>query len=115
MRWFRRTLKILILAAVVMFAALNMQIVNLTLLPFAPTDGVVTGLRLPLALVILAVLAIGLLVGVLIEYGREAGFRRELSMKSRELSRLQGELSRLKSALKQTDTEETAALLLPRR
>ena len=100
------------------FAAMNMQLVEVRLLPFWPTDAGVEDITLrplPLSFIIFAALLIGLLVGVMLENDRERPFRRELNQKSRELTQARSELAKLQSALKQADTAETAALLLPKR
>ncbi|MEO1330094.1 MAG: hypothetical protein AAFW46_10560 [Pseudomonadota bacterium] len=107
---------IAVLILTILFAAQNMHGIEIRLLPFAPSDDSITAIDgVPLIFVILAALLIGLLVGVMLENDRERPFRRELNEKARELSHVRSELAKLQSALKQSDTPETAALLLPKR
>lgn len=115
MRWVKRSFWYSILIVVILFAAMNMERVDITLLPFAPTETTPTALTLPLAFVIFFTLLIGLFVGVMLENDRERPYRRELNAKTRELNKVRSELAKLQSAVKQADHAETAALLLPRR
>lgn len=115
MRLMKRVFWILVLLVAISFAAMNMQTVEVTVLPFAVTDTSVTSFAMPLAFVIFVSLLVGLLVGVMLEHDRERPIRRERTEKSRELAKTRNELAQLQSALKQSDTPETAALLLPRR
>lgn len=64
----------------------------------------------PVFVVILASVGIGLLVGFILEWLREAGHRRAVNAKSREVQKLEREVSRLKTE-KNKDKDEVLALL----
>ena len=73
-----------------------------------------SGVDMPLALVIFGALAVGLLLGVLLENDRGRAARRELRQRRAELARLGGEAARLQQALKTVDHPESAGPALPR-
>jgi len=104
-----RTLKLLVLSllgiALVVIGVANMAPVDLYLVP-AEIDGGRNALRgVPLAGVILASVVIGIVVGQLIEYAREAKHRREATQQRREAGQLRREVGRLAARLGDGDDD----------
>lgn len=104
-----RTLKLVavaILALILMvIVAANMDPVDLHLLPEGLGVDLASARGVPLALVILAALAVGFLLGELVEFTRERKYRAQLAEKRRELGRLREENDLLARKLGVKDDE----------
>lgn len=96
---FIRLLFIIALAVILVAVALaNREIVTLSLFP-ANLDRYVQGewsINLPLFIVIFGAFAIGIVVGLVWEYLREAQLRREARHRSAEVARLEREVGSLR-------------------
>ena len=111
-----RTLKLIVLAiimiALIVLGVANRSIVELHLLPeelkqFSPVP---TEVQLPLYAVILSAVAVGLLMGYIIEYLREMKHRRESNERGREARRLKSQVDDLKRKTGE-DQDDVLALL----
>lgn len=104
-----RLLKLLILialgAALVVVGVANMAPVDIRLLPPEIGAGGYAVEGVPLAVVILASVVVGVLVGQLMEYLRESKYRRQSEERRREVGRLRKEVGRLAARLGDTDDD----------
>lgn len=109
MRTIKLILLALILIAIVVLALANRQMVTLNLLP-GGLAGILPATReVPLYLVSLASIAVGLLLGYILEWLREYKHRRRAAEKAREAAQLNREVDRLR---KQTNKHEDDVLAL---
>jgi len=104
-----RTLKLLLLAilglGLVVIGVANMAPVDVYLLP-AAIDGGANVLRdVPLAAVILVAVVVGVFVGQIMEYMREAKYRRRASERRREVGELRREVGRLAARVGDRDDD----------
>ncbi len=99
MRRIRFVVQALLAAALVLVGIANMTPVELRLLPplIAGNRYVISGV--PLAIVILAAVLAGIILGQVIEYFREWRQRRQVEEKRREIAELRREVERLRSEL----------------
>jgi len=82
----------------------NMTPVTLRLLPMElDPEGAAVVEDLPLAAVILAAAVIGILIGQVLEWLREAHHRRLAAERKREVGRLRSEINRLSARLEDSD------------
>ncbi|MCL5776605.1 lipopolysaccharide assembly protein LapA domain-containing protein [Limibaculum sp. FT325] len=90
-------------AALVVLGVANMAPVDLYLVPpgIVRTDLMLSGI--PLAVVILAAILLGVVIGELFEWLREHKHRRRASERSREVERLKAEIATLKRRLGDKD------------
>ena len=111
-----RTVKLILLAiimiALIVLGVANRSIVELHLLPeelkqFSPVP---TEVQLPLYAVILAAVALGLLMGYIIEYLREMKHRRVSNDRAREARKLKDQVDDLRRKTGE-DQDEVLALL----
>ena len=112
MRTIKQIILGIILIGLVLVAVANREMVVLNLvpepmMPLLPFEGT---LSLPLFVVIIASIAVGLLLGYLLEYLRERKIRKQVSVKNREVSRLESEVAKLKKKTGE-DEDEILALL----
>ena len=111
-----RYIKYLFLAAfgivLIAVALANRQLVTLKVLPgeLAGLFSMNPSVELPLFLVIFGGIVVGLLVGFVWEWFREAAIRSEATRASREVRKLEREVKRLKVD-KHKDKDEVLALL----
>lgn len=110
MRTFKLILLAIILVAIVILALANREVVTVALLP----DGMSrlapgASIQLPLYLVSLISIVVGLVLGYLLEYLREAKHRRRAAAKAREAAQLNREMNRLR---KETNRPEDEVLAL---
>lgn len=122
MRLLKRIFWVAILAVVIVFAVANMKNnVAVRIDPLAGLEteaapppegaGVAEGMfELPLPFIILGALAIGLLVGVMLENDRGRRARRELKRERRRSADLETELRRAQAAMKAADHPDSAGL-----
>lgn len=123
MRLIKRVFWVVILALVIIFAAANMgsdvavRFDPLAVLEPAPADGAEAEgvFEMPLPFIIFGVLAIGLIVGVMLENDRGRGFRRALRQEQRRSADLEAELRRMQAAMKAADHPDSAGLPVARR
>ena len=98
-----RTIKAVVLgllaAVLIILGTANMAPVELHLLPPALFGGRWSLSGVPLAVVILAAVLLGIIVGQIIEFFRERKHRRLAEQKRREIVELRREVARLKSEL----------------
>ena len=98
-----RTLKLLILlllaAALIVLGVANMAPVDLHLLPAEVGGPETTIEQVPLTAILFGAVAIGVIVGFLLEWLREAKHRRLAAEKKREVGRLRSEINRLSARL----------------
>ena len=104
-----RTVKLIVLGllAVILIAlgVANMAAVDLYLLPAALFGDSFSIKGLPLAVVILAAVLMGILIGLVIEFLREHKLRRVAEEKRREIVRLRQEIARLRAKMGDRDDE----------
>lgn len=113
MRFIRYLILAVILAALVVIAMANWQSVTLTVLPteLANVAGWnYTTPELPIFMVILGSVAVGLLLGYVLEWIRESKHRSEVAKRQRQVKSLNREVSRLKTE-KNEGKDEVLALL----
>ncbi len=125
MRLIKRIFWIVILTLVIVFAVANMNNdVAVRIDPLAGLEaesGPAAGAEsegvfaLPLPFIILGALAIGLVVGVMLENDRGRGHRRELRRERRRAGELEAELRRVQEAMKAADHPDSAGLPVARR
>jgi lipopolysaccharide assembly protein A len=112
-----RTLRLVFLGllglALIAVAVANRSPVEVRLLPddLAALTGLTWAVELPLFLVIFAAIIVGVLVGFVWEWFREAGIRGKASTTSREVSRLERELAVLQDQKGTAPKDEVLALL----
>lgn len=112
-----RTLRLVCLAllglALIAVAIANRAPVEVRLLPddLAALTGLTWATQLPLFLVIFAAIIVGVLVGFVWEWFREAGIRGTASMTSREVARLERELASLRGSTGGRQDDDVLALL----
>ena len=98
-----RTVKLLILlilaAGLIVLGVANMAPVDLHLLPARVATPETTIEQVPLTAILFASVAIGIVVGFLLEWLREAKHRRLAAEKKREVGRLRSEIARLSTRL----------------
>jgi uncharacterized integral membrane protein len=99
-----RTIKLIVLGvvAVILIAVgvANMAAVDLYLLPAALFGDGFSIKGIPLALVIMAAVLLGIVVGLVIEFLREGKLRRNAEEKRREIAELRQENTRLRARLR---------------
>ena len=98
-----RTIKLLILlilaAGLIVLGVANMAPVDLQLLPRSVATPGTTIEQVPLTAILFGAVAIGIVVGFLLEWLREAKHRRLAAEKKREVGRLRSEIARLSTRL----------------
>lgn len=98
-----RTIKLIVLgllaAILIALGVANMAAVDLYLLPAKLFGDAFSIKEIPLAVVILAAVLLGILVGLVIEFLREHKYRRVAEEKRREIVRLRQEVSQLRAKL----------------
>ncbi len=97
MRFVRYVILAAFMVAIIVLAVANKDIVSLHLMPPGLATIYQAELQLPLFIVLLATLVVGVMLGYLLEWGREMRQRREASETRREIARLRAELDRLTS------------------
>lgn len=102
----------IVVAALVVVAMANRDIVTLTLLPavIAGVIGTNQSVDLPLYVVALGGVAVGLLLGFVLEWLREAKHRSEVAKRQRQVRKLNQEVTSLKGE-RDKDKDEVLALL----
>lgn len=110
MRLIKRIFWVAILAMVALFAIINMHDVRVELDPFGLNLEALKAFEMPLAVVVFATLAIGLLVGVVLENDRGRPVRREMLRLRSELAALKEDASRMQRAMKDADHPDSAGL-----
>lgn len=112
-----RTIKLFILAiiliALILIGVANRDTISVKMLPDGLADLVpfaTTTPPLPIFVIIAASIAIGLLLGYIIEYLRESKHRRLAAAKSREASQLKGKVRDLQKKTGETDDDVLALL-----
>lgn len=102
----------IVVAALVVVAMANRDIVTLTLLPavIAGVIGINQSVDLPLYVVALGGVAVGLLLGFVLEWLREAKHRSEVAKRQRQVRKLNQEVTSLKGE-RDKDKDEVLALL----
>lgn len=98
MKFLRTFSYVLTILVLVFLAVANRQMVSLRLVPesFDTLLGFSTAVTLPLFLVILFGIFLGLLIGLIWEYLREAKYRRQVGVQAKELKKTTDELKRVK-------------------
>jgi uncharacterized integral membrane protein len=105
MRTIRLVLIIIIALSLMILAFANMTPVDLRLLPESLMPGLPVLTGIPVAVVIIFALFMGLVLGFLMEFVREAKDRRKLAEKRREVGELRDENSRLVQRLEEHGDE----------
>lgn len=95
MRTIRSVVSLALGLCLMLIVAANMTPVDLYLLPSVLGMADVGLKGIPLAMVIVAALLAGILVGVLVEFAREAKYRGMLEEKRKEIAQLREENARL--------------------
>lgn len=98
MRFIKLLLLAIILAGIVLVSVANRGLITVNLLPepLVPYANIPTDLTLPLYVVLLAAVAVGMLIGYILEWLRERKHRREVGTTKREVSRLEREIENLR-------------------
>lgn len=109
MRTVRLVILVLLLVVLMILMAANWTPIELRLAPPQLFPGLPVLSAVPLALVIVAALLAGILIGLLMEFAREAKDRRKLSEKRRQVNELRDENARLVKRL-ETQGDEIGAL-----
>lgn len=110
MLWLKRVFWFAVLALVALFAIANMHEVRVELDPFGLNLDALKAFEMPLAVVIFATLAIGLLVGVVLENDRGRPVRREMLRQRAEIAQLKQDAARMQQAMKEADHPDSAGL-----
>jgi len=110
MRTIKLILLALILIAVVMLALANRQTVTLNLLPEGLSGILPMSREVPLYLVSLVSIAVGLLLGYILEWLREYKHRKRAAAKAREAAQLNREVDRLRKQTAKHDDDVLALL-----
>jgi putative membrane protein len=112
-RYLRLVFLGLLALSLIAVAVANRDPVRVRLLPddLAELTGLTWGTELPLFLVIFAAIIVGVLVGFLWEWFREAGIRGQASTTSREVARLERELASMRDQKATPPQDEVLALL----
>ncbi|AHD10744.1 lipopolysaccharide assembly protein LapA domain-containing protein [Phaeobacter gallaeciensis] len=112
MRYIRYAYLGVIAIALISVSLANRGLVELKLMPtaFAEFLGYNFRIELPLFVVVLGGIAIGLIIGFIIEWLREHKHRREADLKAREAKKLSREVNRLKKQ-KHEGKDEVLAIL----
>nr|WP_068110142.1 LapA family protein [Tropicimonas marinistellae] len=112
MRYVRYLILAAIVAVLVIAAMANRQMVTLTALPSGLADLVAWNfsIDLPLFIVVLGGIAVGLLLGYILEWIRESKHRAEVSKRQRQVKSLNREVSRLKQESNEGKDEVLAIL-----
>lgn len=110
MRLIKRVFWFAILALVAIFAIINMHNVRVEIDPFGLDIPALTAFEMPLSVVIFATLAIGLLVGVVLENDRGRPVRREMMRQRAEIAQLKQDAARMQKAMKDADHPDSAGL-----
>jgi uncharacterized integral membrane protein len=112
-RYLRLVFLGLLALSLIAVAIANRDMVRVRLLPddLAELTGLTWGMELPLFLVIFAAIIVGVLVGFVWEWFREAGIRGKASANSREVARLERELAGLRDQKGTQPDDEVLALL----
>lgn len=105
MRTVKLVIAVVVALALMIVVAANMEPVDLELWPQQFGIGTLGVYGVPLALVIFLALAIGFLVGELVEWSRERKYRAELEVKRRRIAELQDENDRLIRKMGRRDDE----------
>lgn len=106
MRFIRLMILTLLGAALVVLGVANMAPIDLYLAPQEILPGEEYVLRdIPLALVIFVAVVLGVVIGELLEYLREAKDRRQAAEKRREVGQLRQEVGRLSARLGDNDDD----------
>lgn len=103
----------ILMAAIVILALANREMVTLHLLPAGVSSILALSVELPMFAVILISVLAGLLLGYVLEWLREHKHRRVAAQKEREASKLQREVETLKK--KHMSTEEEVLAILDRK
>ena len=112
MRYIRYVLVGSIIAALVVVAMANRGFVTLTVLP-EPLANLANwnfSINLPLFIVVLGGVAVGLLLGYLLEWIRESKHRAEVSKRQKQVKQLNNEVTKLKAEKNQGKDEVLAIL-----
>ena len=112
MRYIRYLFVALILVVLVIGAMANRQLVTLTVLPTGLADLAAWNfsIDLPLFVVVLGGVAVGLLLGYVLEWIRESKHRAEVAKRQKQVKSLNREVSRLKVETNQGKDEVLAIL-----
>lgn len=105
MRTLRLVILVVLLLALMIIMAANWTPVDLHLAPSKVLPGLPVLTGVPLAMVIVAALLAGFIIGLLIEFIREAKDRRKLTEKRREVGSLRDENARLARRLEERGDE----------
>ena len=104
-----RTVRLIVLgllaAVLISLGVANMVPVDLYLLPAALAGGGFSIKELPLAVVIMAAVLLGILIGLIIEYLREHRQRKLANERRREIVRLRQDIARLRAKLDDPDDD----------
>ena len=100
MRTIRLVIAVLLLVVVMVLMSANMAPVDLHLVPQKLALGLPHLSGVPLALIIVVTLLVGIIIGFLMEFAREAKDRRSLAAKRREVGELRERNERLAKRLR---------------
>ena len=105
MRTIRLAIVVFLLVCVMVLMSANMAPVDLHLVPQKLQLGLPYMKGVPLALIIVATLLVGIVIGILMEFAREAKDRRSLAEKRREIGELRERNERLAKRLEDQGDE----------
>ncbi len=98
------------MAALVLVALANRELVSIAALPEGLPYAETLRLEVPMFAVIFASIGAGLLLGYVLEYFREHKYRRQAAVKNREAAALASEIAKLKKT-NGSDEDDVLALL----
>ncbi len=110
MRLIKRVFWFAVLALVAIFAIINMHNVRVEIDPFGLDLAALKAFEMPLSVVVFATLAVGLLVGVVLENDRGRPVRREMMRQRAEIAQLKQDGLRMQKAMKDADHPDSAGL-----
>ena len=105
MRTLRLIIAVILLLALMVLMAANMTPVDIHLAPEKLKLGLPMLSQVPLALIIVVTLLVGIIIGFLMEFSREAKDRRSLAEKRREVGELRERNERLSRRLEDQGDE----------
>lgn len=96
MRYVRYALLAIIMIVVILLAVANRDMTTLRLMPEGLAEIHQESINLPLFVVLLGTLLLGVVLGYVLEWGREMRQRREASERRRRIAQLEQELALIK-------------------
>lgn len=110
MRYIKYIILAVFMAALVLLALANREMVTIAALPEGLPYADMLNIEVPLFAVIFAAIGLGLMLGYFMEFFREHKYRRQAAVKNREAAQLSAEVAKLKKS-SGSDEDDVLALL----